>query len=96
MVSRKYNVKVNLKIILDRSRQNNNLRVLYSLKIPGVIDTPYRALKPFMFDPEFLDRVMNKKYIKDAEQREKNNLEQRKKEKQKFKELNHYLDNNFK
>jgi hypothetical protein len=95
LVSRKYNVKVNLRIILDKAGKGNDLRVLYSLKIPGVIDMPNISLKPFMLDPEFLDRVMDKKYIKDAEQREKSNLEQRKKEKQKFKELNHYLDNNL-
>ncbi|ASG68389.1 hypothetical protein CDV26_08300 [Francisella halioticida] len=95
LVSRKYNVKVNLKIMLDASKQDNNLRVLYSLRMPGVINTPYKSLKPFMLDPEFLNKVMNKKYIKSAEQKQEENLEQRKKEKQKFKELNHYLDNDL-
>lgn len=95
LVSKKYNVKVNFKIMLVDSKQGNDLRVLYSLRIPGVINMPYKSLKPFMLDPEFLSKVMNKKYLQAAEQKQKNNLEQCKKEQKKFKELNNYLDDNL-
>ena len=64
LVPRNYNVKVNLILMLDDSKQYDDVRVLYSLRMPAVIKNQKTSTKPFLIDPEYLEKVMNEKAVR--------------------------------
>ncbi|ASG68392.1 hypothetical protein CDV26_08315 [Francisella halioticida] len=67
LVPKKYNVKVNLILMLDGSKQDSDVRVLYSVWMPAVIQNQKTSTKPFLINSEYLEKVMNKKAVKKFE-----------------------------
>ncbi|MED7789546.1 hypothetical protein [Francisella sp. 19X1-34] len=90
LVPRKYNVKVNLILMLDESnKQDSEVRVLYSLRMPGVIRNQKTSTKPFLIDPEYLEKVMNEKAVKNYEDLYNNYVKKTKKNRSEFE---HFLN----
>jgi hypothetical protein len=76
--------------MLDESnKQKSNIRVIYSLRMPAVIRNQKTSTKPFLIDPEYLEKVMNEKAVKDFEDLYNKHI---KKTKAKENEFEHFLN----
>lgn len=91
LVPNKYEVKVNLIVMLD-DLKHQHVRVLYSIRIPRIIHKQKTSTKPFLIDPEYLEKVMNEKAIKEFEEIYNQNL---KKVKERDSNFEHFLDDDL-
>ena len=63
LVNQKYNLEANLVVI----ENNDDILVLYSVRIPEAMKKQKTPNKPFLLDPEYLQKIMNKDFIARAE-----------------------------
>lgn len=89
LVPRNYKVKVNLILMLDDSKKDTDVRVLYSLRMPAVIKNQKTSTKPFLIDPEYLEKVMNEKAVRKFEDLYNKSLKNRKEKENDFEEFLH-------
>ncbi|WP_041263828.1 FTN_0109 family protein [Francisella salina] len=88
LVNQQYNLEANLVVI----ENDDDILVLYSVRIPEAMKRQKTPNKPFLLDPEYLKKIMNKDFIARAE---KYHLNKKAAKKAKQEEFNNFLNNDI-